>query len=527
MNRDYDVIIIGGGHNGLVAAGYLTRAGKSVLVLERQPVFGGAAVSAEAFPGVPARLSRYSYLVSLFPRSIMTDLGMNVELRRRRYSSYTPVPGGDTGLLVDAGDPRHTEDSFRAIGAAGDYASWTAFYDLTQSLAQAVFPTMTEPLLTRSELKRKVAQHTGSDAAWATVIDTPLEETLASWFDSDLVRGVVATDGLIGTFPESPTDDVVNRCFLYHVIGGGTGDWDVPVGGMGQVTGSLARIAFAHGATMVASAEVTEVDPEGSVTWNHEGRSHRATGRLIISGLAPTELDRLTGLAPSGTPVEGAQVKVNLVVSSLPRLLDRTVTAEQAFGGTFHINETLSQLQKAWATAQSGQLPDPVPAEIYCHSLTDSSILDPALAATGAHTLTVFALHTPHRLIAGGRPEQVRADLQARVLASFNSVLAEPIEDLLLPTADGGWCVETKTTIDLEESLRLPGGNIFHQPLDWPFLADEEVGNDPATRWGVATDYPRILLGGSGARRGGGVSGVGGHNAAMAALEIMGASGGH
>jgi phytoene dehydrogenase-like protein len=526
MTPDYDVIIIGGGHNGLVAAGYLAKAGKSVLVLERQPVFGGAAVSAEAFPGVPARLSRYSYLVSLFPKSIMADLGMTVELRRRRYSSYTPVPGDNTGLLVDAGDQRHTEDSFRAIGAPADYTQWTAFYDLTQSLAQAVFPTMVEPLLTRSELKRKVAQHTGSDRAWSTIVDTPLEETVTSWFHSDVVRGVVATDGLIGTFPENPSDDAVNRCFLYHVIGGGTGDWDVPVGGMGQVTGSLARIAYAHGATMVSSAEVTEVDPEGSVTWTHDGSSHRATSRLIISGLAPSELGRLTGSAPSGPPVEGAQVKVNLVVSSLPRLLDSTVTAEHAFGGTFHINETLTQLQAAWSAAKSGQLPDPVPAEIYCHSLTDPSILDPALAATGAHTLTVFALHTPHRLIAGGNPNEVRADLQARVIASLNSVLAEPIEDLLLPTSDGGWCVETKTTIDLEESLRLPGGNIFHQPLDWPFLADEEDASDPATRWGVATKYPRLLLGGSGARRGGGVSGIGGHNAAMAALEIMAASGG-
>lgn len=145
------------------------------------------------------------------------------------------------------------------------------------------------------------------------------------------------------------------------------------------------------------------------------------------------------------------------------------------------------------------------------------------MRASGAQTLTVFGLHTPHRLIhesnAESNNEARRAELQTAVLASLNSVLAEPVEDLLLVDSAGRPTIETKTTLDLEHALRMPGGNIFHGPLSWPFLDDDAALSTPAERWGVATQHPRILLCGSGAQRGGAVSGLGGHNAAMAVLE--------
>jgi phytoene dehydrogenase-like protein len=523
MAKHYDVIIVGGGHNGLVSASYLQKAGKRVLVLENQPIFGGAAVSAEAFPGVPARLSRYSYLVSLFPQEIMSELDLNIELRRRRYSSYTPVPGSDTGLLIDAHDPQATKESFKSIGAEADYDRWVKFYSLTEALAGAVFPQLREPLLTRDELRARVLAVTGSTDAWQHLIETPIDQTISEWFTSDVVRGVVLTDGLIGTFPDGPGDDNVSRCFLYHVIGGGTGNWDVPVGGMGQVTSQLAKRAQQAGVTLVANADVESINPEGTVVWRTEDDTATASATLIIAGCSPAELNRLTGSTGEGS-AEGAQVKVNLVVSRLPKLRDSSVTLDAAFGGTFHINETWSQLHHAWSEAEAGRFPDPLPAEIYCHSLTDSTILERPLVDAGVHTLTVFALHTPHRLIRGQDPDAVRQDLQERVLHSLNSVLAEPIEDVILATPDGQACVETKTTVDLENTLRLPGGNIFHGALSWPFVERHDELSSPAQRWGVDTDYPRILIGGSGAKRGGGVSGLGGHNAAMAALEILGVS---
>jgi len=214
--------------------------------------------------------------------------------------------------------------------------------------------------------------------------------------------------------------------------------------------------------------------------------------------------------------MDGCQVKVNLMLRRLPRLRDARVTPEQAFGGTFHINETWTQLDDAYGAASSGRLPAPLPCEIYCHSLTDPSILSPGLRESGAATLTVFGLHVPHRLQAADA--QATAHLTAAVLDSLNSVLAEPIQDVIMNDAHGRPCIEAKTTVDLETSLGLTGGNIFHGALGWPFADDDDPLDTPARQWGVATTHDRILLCGSGARRGGAVSGIGGHNAAMAVL---------
>jgi phytoene dehydrogenase-like protein len=518
----HDVVIVGGGHNGLTAAAYLAQAGKSVLLLERDDHVGGAAISAEAFPGVDARLSRYSYLVSLLPQRIIDELGLSIGLARRRYSSYTPNPSDTTGgLLVDRGDDAATRASFDRIGAGGDFDAWNTFYADTERIAQALFPTVCEPLPTRSEARRLL----GDDALWEALVDKPLGTVITERFGNDLVRGVVATDGLIGTF--TSTDDAsldANRCFLYHVIGNETGDWDVPVGGMGAVSGELETAARESGVGIVTRATVTSVTPEGEVRYQHDGRELVAVGRHVLANVAPWVLRGLLGEtaddAGAGTArPEGAQVKVNLLLSRLPRLRDASVSPEAAFGGTFHINETYTQLEGAYDQAAGGILPDLLPCEIYCHSLTDPSILSPELVDAGVQTLTVFGLHAPSRWLTEENNDEWRERLQASVLASLNSVLAEPIEGLLLTDAAGNPCVETKTALDLEHALNMPGGNIFHGALSWPFLEDDAPRDTPAERWGVATMHPRILVCGAGARRGGGVSGIGGHNAAMAVLE--------
>jgi len=516
----HDVVIVGGGHNGLTAAAYLARAGKSVILLERLDDVGGAAVSAQAFPGVEARLSRYSYLVSLLPQRIIDELGLDIRLARRRYSSYTPVPGdpAGAGLLIDNTDEAATAASFARIGAEADAAGFDSVYESTGELARALWPTVTEPLLTRSEARALV----GDDELWDALVERPIGDFIESRVENDLVRGVVATDALIGTFASVSDPGLAqNRCFLYHVIGQGTGEWDVPVGGMGAVTGELARVAREAGARIVTGAEVTRIHPDGTVEYLRNGHERRVEGAHVLVNVAPDILDGLLGETPEPPreKAEGAQVKVNLLLKRLPRLRDETIDPAAAFGGTFHINETYSQLEEAYAGMTRGVMPELLPCEIYCHTLADPSILDPELAASGAQTITVFGLHTPDRWLTDENNDATRERLQDAVLASLNSVLAEPVEELLLTDADGNPCIETKTTRDLERALNMPGGNIFHGPLSWPFAEDDDPLDTPAQRWGVATRHPRILLCGSGARRGGAVSGLGGHNAAMAVLE--------
>ncbi len=538
---DYDVVIVGGGHNALVAAAYLGRAGKSVLVLERLSQVGGAAVSAEAFPGVDAQLSRYSYLVSLLPPRIIEELGLHLTLARRDVASYTPDPAtaGETGLLVAVDDAERTARSFAAIGAAGDARQFELFSDHCRVLTETLWPTLMEPLPTRSEARARVlaAGDERAEGVWDAMIEQPIGGVIERNHESDLVRGVLLTDALIGTFAGAYDEDLEqNRCFLYHLIGQGDGRWDVPVGGMGAVSGELALAARREGATIRTDAEVIAVTPDGRVRFldGEQGDERFVTGRWVLSGVSTPTLDGLLdasgferttrGATPGNHPREGSQVKVNLMLTRLPKLKDRTVPPEDAFAGTFHINESWSQLEAARQQAIAGAIPSPLPCEIYCHTLTDPSILSEELRASGAHTLTVFGLHVPDHLLDGMDEGEARAMLTRAVLESLDSVLAEPIEDVIMRDPSGALCIETKTTKDLDRILGLPKGNIFHGGLDWPFLEDDDPRETPAQRWGVATGHDRILLCGSGARRGGAVSGLGGHNAAMAVLEAEAAA---
>lgn len=547
----YDAVVVGGGHNGLTAAAYAARAGRSVLVLERAGHVGGAAVSARPFAGVDARLSRYSYLVSLLPRRIVAELGLPITLRRRRWSSYTPVADG--GLLVDTRDDAATRASFRRLtGSDADFEAWGRFYAMTAEVARRLAPTLTEPLLPRSAVRAAVTDGVGEEG-WRDLFEEPLGAVLRRTFADDVVRGVAATDGLIGTFADVDEASLrQNRCFLYHVIGNGTGDWDVPVGGMGAVSGALHDAAVAAGATVVTSATVTAVDPGATgveVSWTDaDGRMHGVTAGHLLAACAPAELDRLLAAAGRGTASgvvapggasgpaasgagagggsvaaadgdaspaaypEGAQLKVNMLLTRLPRLRDG-VDPVAAFSGTLHVNESLTQLRTAYTQAAAGRVPDLPPSEIYCHTLSDRSILGPALAASEAQTITLFGLHMPARLFRAD-PDGARERALAATLASLDSVLAEPVEDVLALDADGAPCLEVRTPVDLEGDVGLPGGHIFHRDLAWPFAESR----DDAGRWGVETEHSRVLLAGAGARRGGGVSGIPGRAAAMALL---------
>ena len=208
-------------------------------------------------------------------------------------------------------------------------------------------------------------------------------------------------------------------------------------------------------------------------------------------------------------------MKINMLVTRLPRLKSG-MDPRIAFAGTFHINESYSQLETAYTEAQAGKMPQPLPLELYCHTLTDPTILSPELVAKGFHTLTLFGLHTPAKLF-DADPVGTKALAKERAIASINEYLLEPIESVLAPCRDGSLAIEVKSPLDLEKDISLPRGNIFHRDLDFPFI-DGEAGVGDKLLWGAETDDPHLFLASAGAIRGGGVSGIAGHNAAMALL---------
>jgi phytoene dehydrogenase-like protein len=171
-------------------------------------------------------------------------------------------------------------------------------------------------------------------------------------------------------------------------------------------------------------------------------------------------------------------------------------------------------LELAYHEAINGHIPTTLPLEIYCHTLTDPTILSPDLQQEGYHTMTLFGIHTPAFLFDKNHDEQRKAAMAAAI-DSLNQYLEEPIESVLAVSPDGKKCIEVKTPLDIEAEIGLPRGNIFHKDLCFPFREEIEKPG-----WGVETDDPRIFICGAGAKRGGGVSGIPGHNAAMAVLAL-------
>ena len=502
------VVIGGAGHNALIAACYLAKAGVEVTIVEKGKI-GGATVSQKVFPDFEARLSRYSYLIALLPDQIIKDLNLKFKTLSRSVASFTPtkVNGEDVGLLVNSPLSKKTEVDFeRLTGGVEEFEAWKDFYDQVNIFAQAVAPTMLEKLPTRSELRGKV-----NNPIWDELVETPLASSLERRFKNDLVRGIVLTDGLIGTFSKSD-EFYANICFIYHLIGNGIGEWKVPVGGMGAFVSELEEKAKSLSVKIFESSEVKEISPKGEGYLVKAG-SHELECDFFLANFAPQILSQIMGgKAPES--LDGSQIKINMLLKKLPRLksgLDPKV----AFAGTFHFDESYSDFAKAYEQAAAGKIPEKIPAEMYCHTLTDTSILSPELVEQGYQTLTLFAMHLPAHLFESNN-EGAKAEAANKLLNQLNQYLIDPIEDCLAVARDGSLCIEVKSPLDIEADVSLPKGNIFQKDLAMPFRED---GSQPA--WGVETEFKNIFIGGAGAIRGGGVSGIPGHNAAAAVLESM------
>jgi phytoene dehydrogenase-like protein len=520
--RDFDVVIVGSGHNALVAAGYLAQAGRSVLILEKNDYLGGATTSQRIFPDYDARLSRYAYLISLLPTQIMTDLSLDFTTRRRRVASYTPwqtPTGQERGLLLWNDSAEKSRASLREL--SGDDSAWQGYQrlmELEAAIAELAWPTMLQPLQHRDTFRQQLRTAT-QKRAWEAFVEQPLGCILEELIQDDLLRGLLMTDGKIGVFshPHDPSL-LQNRCFLYHVIGGGTGEWRVPVGGMQAIVQALVDRCHVLGVRCLAEAPARHIQVgtrTHEVSFDYQGQTLTVQAKRVLINAGPRTFAKLLGesYAPQATD-EGSVIKMNMLLRRLPQVKAPGVSPEDAFCGSLHLDEGYQQMLRSYAVTSNGEMPLEPPCEVYCHTLTDNSILSSQLAAQGYHTLTLFGLDMPYRLFEHDHDARKR-QVRELYLDALERMCSESFRDCLALDRDGRPCIELKTPQDLEREVDLDLGNIFHNTLSW-FFTDEaaQVG-----QWGVETQYAGIYRAGSAAARGGAVSGIPGYNAARCVLQ--------
>ncbi len=508
----------------MVAAAYLAGAGLSVLLLEKNDYIGGASTSQKVFPDFDAHLSRYSYLVSLFPEKIIGDLGLDLKLRTRSTGSFTPYVknGRHDGLLISNVSEDVSRKSIEQLtGNTAEYDKLQSFYALSRTFANQVWDTMLEPLVAKEDYKKRFDADAAHRESWRSLVEEPLGDAIERYIQDDLLRGVVFTDGKIGVLTH-PHDQTLlqNRCFLYHLIGNKTGEWKVPVGGMGNVARELERVARKNGAEMLTRVEIQSLDVGNemrSVGFQCDGKEHTVDARFLLVNFGRNVLAQYTGHPwQADATDEGSVFKINMLLRRLPKLKSGDHDSAESFCGTFHCDEGYEEMKLSHAQAVSGKMPERPPCEVYCHTLTDDSILSPELRERGYHTMTLFGIDTPWSLFAANNAA-TRELAQRKFLDGMNHWLAEPLEDCLAVARDGSLCIESKSPVDIEDELGMYHGNIFQSALSFPFAESPEQ----AGTWGVDTEFPNVFLCGSSAQRGGAVSGIPGHNAARRVMEVI------
>ena len=434
----YDAVIVGSGHNGLIAAAYLAKAGKSVLVLEKNATFGGATASQQVFPDYDALLSRYSYLVSLLPNKIIRDLDLQFETRRRTTASFTPwtdTKAAQRGLVLSNVDESRSRESM--LEMTGKHSSWDRyqeFLSLESEIAKLIWPTVLQPLRSRASFEAELKTET-QRLAWHSFVERPLGEAIEQYADHDALRGLLLTDGKIGVFTHAHDESLLqNRCFLYHIIGNETGEWRVPVGGMKRLVDSLLARCRQFGVDFASSAPATSVqtgDERHEVTFEVEHVEQSVSTTSVLVNAGGRTFAKLFGRdwAPTAAN-EGSVVKINMLLKRLPKLKAHGIRSEEAFAGSFHIDEGYEQMAISYEMAAKHEIPRPAPGEVYCHTLTDNSILSNELNQAGFQTLTLFGLDMPWRLFETDH-DRKKAEVAQLYLDGLNNLSVEPFQDCL------------------------------------------------------------------------------------------------
>src|SRR3990172_3522165 len=465
----YDALIIGAGHNGLVTAAYLARAGLRVLALERRPVVGGSCVTEEVWPGY--RVSTAAYLCGLLQPRIINDLDLGYfgyEILPKDPAFFSPFPDGRR-LFIWRDDHQTAEE---------------------------------------------IAQFSQADAL--RLLTQSARDFLDAWFDSPELKAALATDGVIGARggPSTPGTAYVLFHHCMGVAAGKAGLWGFVRGGMGAISEALAAAARSHGAEVRTGVEVAEVlVREGRARGVVLTGGEEITARVVISNADPKRtflrlvparhLDPEFRREGEAIRMAGVAMKVNLALDGLPDFPAAPGTAPgPQHRGTIHVGPSMDYIDRAWDDARAGR-----PSREPFLEVTIPTTYDPALAPPGKHIMSIFVQYAPFDL-AAGTWDQLKESYADRVIETL-SAYAPNLPQIIRQR-------HVLSPLDLERDFGLTGGDIFHGEM----TPDRLFFLRPVPGWAqYRTPIAGLYLCGSGTHPGGGVLGAPGYNAAREILR--------
>jgi phytoene dehydrogenase-like protein len=510
----YDVAIIGGGHNGLVAAAYLAKAGAEVVVLEQRPLVGGAVITEETWPGY--HVNTFSYVAGLLRPQIVDDL----ELRTYGYEpilydpqAFCPFPDGRSLSLWTDSEKTAKEIGKFSKKDARAYPKYEQFWDRILDLVE---PMLLAPPVSIADL---VAEFPGAESEELVrqLFLLSAQDLLDEWFESDEVKVSLATNAVIGEMvgPRTPGTAYV---LAHHNIGTLNGHrrvWGYAKGGMGRITAAMAASARHFGATIRTGARVLEVVVQnGRAAGVTLAGGETVEARTVASNVdakhtllemvprdhLPTEVIREVGRIRS----RGAALKFNAALDGLPKFTAAPKTPGPHHAGAIQICPSMDYLERAFDDGKYGRFSD--------HPFIDceiQSVLDPAMAPPGKQVMTCFVQYAPYDL-RGTRWEEFKAPAAERILDTY-AEFAPNIREVVTQ-----WQIVSPE--DIERTLGMTGGNIFQGDI----TPDQIFSFRPMPGWtGYRTALPGLYFCGSAAHPGGGVTGAPGHNAAQVILEDL------
>ena len=542
MKRVYDALVVGGGHNGLVTAAYLARAGKTVCVLESRHVVGGAAVTEELVPGY--KFSRGAYLGGLLRPGVIRELGLETKHGLRFYprvhSSFTPLHSGESLLMGQSEELNFREIAKFSAKDAEAYPRYEAqlkrFAHILENTLDAIPPdpasmhkTKPEELLEHMKTLgaggRNVAKLGGEVGSFLQFLTAPASQWLDMWFESEPLKATLATDAVIGAHVAASTPGT-GYVLLHHVMG----EWAYVEGGMGSISNSIAMAAQEFGADIQTGAQVDSIDvcpSHGNVRGVTLSSGEKIPAKAVISNATPhatlmgdgsllRKKDRISFLpkayanSMSSINYQSSTTKINVAVNRIPQF---TCTGKSGnfpgpeHEGTIHVGcESMDSLHTAYRDAEYNQVSSAVPLV----EMTIPSVLDPTLAPEGHHVVNLFVQYTPYTPADGPWDAVSKQRFAQRVFALIDSY-APGFSDSIVGVPD------ILTPPDLERTFGLTGGNIFHGEMTLDRLFITRPASSGATY--RVPGLPGLYLCGAGTHPGGGVMGAAGRNCSRAVLR--------